>query len=68
MIPNSGVFKNALEVDERGYIVRKKGFATSVPGVFVAGDATDRLYGQAITASGQGCAAALECEGFWSKT
>lgn len=62
--PASEPFHGYLEIDERGYIVRKNGHQTSVPGVFVAGDVTDFKYRQAITAAGQGCAAALECEGF----
>jgi thioredoxin reductase (NADPH) len=62
--PNTGLFKPRIEMDEEGYIVRRNGAATNVPGVFVAGDCSDRVYRQAITAAGMGCAAAIEAERF----
>jgi thioredoxin reductase (NADPH) len=61
-IPNTTLFKGALELDPAGYIIPKKGAATSIPGVFVAGDCSDRVYRQAVTAAGMGCAAAIEAE------
>jgi thioredoxin reductase (NADPH) len=61
-IPNTQPFKGVIEMDETGYIIPKKGAATNVPGVFVAGDCSDRVYRQAITAAGMGCAAAIEAE------
>jgi len=60
--PNTQLFAGQLEMDPDGYIICKKGTATSVPGVFGAGDCVDRTYRQAITAAGLGCAAAIDCE------
>lgn len=61
--PNTGVFKDYLELDETGYIIPQSGSAkTNVEGVFVAGDAADSVYRQAITAAGTGCMAALDAE------
>jgi len=61
-VPNTQVFGGQIELDDTGYVVPKGGAATSVPGVFVAGDCTDRVYRQAITAAGMGCGAAIEAE------
>ncbi|MBM3812129.1 MAG: thioredoxin-disulfide reductase [Acidimicrobiia bacterium] len=63
-IPNTKVFKEQLELDPDGYIISKGGPRTSVTGVFHAGDVEDRIYRQAITASGAGCRAAMEAEKF----
>jgi len=61
--PNTGFLKNALEVDAKGYIkVKSPSTATSIEGVFAAGDVTDPHYRQAISAAGTGCAAALDAE------
>ena len=60
--PNTQVFKGVINMDEQGYIIPKHGTATNIPGVFVAGDCADRVYRQAVTAAGLGCAAAIEAE------
>ena len=61
-IPNTKVFKGQIETDPDGYILSKGGARTNIPGVFHAGDVQDRVYRQAITASGAGCMAAIEAE------
>lgn len=61
--PNTEVFSNYLETDEVGYLIAD-GVKTSIPGIYAAGDVADRIYRQAVTAAGTGCAAALEAERF----
>jgi thioredoxin reductase (NADPH) len=62
LVPNTQIFKGVIDMDDAGYIVPMKGAATNVSGVFVAGDCADRIYRQAVTAAGMGCAAAIEAE------
>ena len=63
-IPNTKPFAGQLDLDADGYIVSHGGARTNITGVFHAGDVQDRTYRQAITASGAGCMAAIECERF----
>jgi thioredoxin reductase (NADPH) len=63
-VPNTQLFSGVLDLDDAGYVKRTDGSQTNIPGVFVAGDCSDRVYRQAITAAGMGCAAAIDCERF----
>lgn len=68
LTPNTGLFKGVLDMDEEGYI-KKIGdhhfeTMTSIEGVFVAGDANDKIYRQAIVASGDGCKAAMDANNY----
>jgi len=66
--PNTDFVKGQLELDNTGYVITKgKTTATSVAGVFAAGDVADPVYRQAITSAGEGCKAALDAERFLSQ-
>jgi len=60
--PNTAPFRGKLDTDSNGYLLQIKGTHTNLPGVFAAGDVADHVYRQAITAAGQGCAAAIDAE------
>ncbi len=60
--PNTDFLKGQLELDEKGYVVVESETHTKIPGVFVAGDAADYKYRQAVTAAGAGCKAAFDVE------
>ncbi|MGL1886957.1 MAG: thioredoxin-disulfide reductase [Reichenbachiella sp.] len=63
--PNTDIFKDYLDMDEAGYLNVVAGTSkTKVEGVFVTGDAADRVYRQAVTAAGTGCMGALDAERF----
>ena len=67
--PNSQLVEGQLDLDDDGYVlVDGRSTRTKMPGVFAAGDLTDRIYRQAVTAAGTGCMAALDAEAYLRDT
>ncbi|MEP6603423.1 MAG: thioredoxin-disulfide reductase [Spartobacteria bacterium] len=64
--PNTKAYQGKLETDPDGYLIARHLVESKHPGVFIAGDVADRVYKQAITAAGSGCAAAMEAERYLS--
>jgi thioredoxin reductase (NADPH) len=64
--PNTKPYRDKLETDPDGYLIAKDLVKSKLPNVFIAGDVADRVYKQAVTAAGAGCAAALEAEKYLS--
>jgi thioredoxin reductase (NADPH) len=67
-VPNAGIFHGVLESDADGYLKTREYVHTGVPGVYACGDVADRRYRQAITASSNGCMAAIEVERYLEMT
>src|SRR5438093_10951310 len=65
--PNTKAYRGKLDMDSDGYLITKKLVESRHPGVFVAGDVADRVYKQAVTAAGSGCAAAMDAEKYLSE-
>jgi len=65
--PNTKAYQGKLETDRDGYLIAKNLAESKHPGVFIAGDVADRVYKQAVTAAGMGCAAALQAEKYLSE-
>lgn len=65
--PNTSIFRDKVELDDKGYVKVYGNTRTNIEGVFAAGDVHDHRYRQAITAAGFGCMAALEIERWLSE-
>jgi thioredoxin reductase (NADPH) len=61
-VPNTQFIEGLVNLDENGYALLERGMMTNVEGIFAAGDVVDHVWRQAVTAAGQGCAAAIEVE------
>lgn len=62
--PNTKLFENQLDMDEKGYLISDLSMQTNIPGVFVAGEVMDRHYRQVVTSAGMGAAAAIQAGRF----
>ena len=60
--PNTDIFRDSLDIDEKGYLVVQDETRSKIAGVFIAGDVHDHRYRQAVTAAGDGCKAAIDAE------
>src|SRR5256714_10656555 len=65
--PNTKAYQGKLETDPDGYLIVRNLAQSKHPGVFIAGDVADRVYKQAVTAAGMGCAAAIDAERYLSE-
>ena len=65
--PNTLAYRGKLDMDGDGYLITKNLAESKYPGLFVAGDVADRVYKQAVTAAGSGCAAAMDAEKYLSE-
>src|SRR5881275_807081 len=65
--PNTKAYQGKLDADPEGYLIAKNLAESKHPGVFIAGDVADRVYKQAVTAAGTGCAAAMDAERYLSE-
>jgi thioredoxin reductase (NADPH) len=65
--PNTKAYQGKLETDPEGYLIARNLAQSKHPGVFIAGDVSDRVYKQAVTAAGMGCAAAIDAERYLSE-
>ena len=65
--PNTKAYQGKLETDPDGYLIAQNLAESKHPGVFIAGDVADRVYKQAVTAAGSGCAAAMDAERYLSE-
>ena len=67
-VPNTKLFKDQIELDDKGYVVLKNKTHTSIEGIFAAGDVHDRTYRQAVTAAGYGCMAAIDVDKYLTES
>ena len=66
-VPNSGLFKELVDIDEKGYIIGDEEMRTNVPGIFVAGDVRKKSLKQIVTAAADGAIAGVNAEKYISE-